>query len=254
MTQPPHVQPAEAYRPLRPEHVPPARPGPKWYAVLLPGAGDVAAAARLVVGLLLAGIPVGLLWLALAPRREFQVAEQGAFAVEADSEAAVAGDGWFLLLTVAVAVVAAVLAWRWRGRRGPLMPAALAVGTSLCGALAATLGAALGSGPSAAELADVGTIVQSPLQLRAYGVLVVAPFVAVVGYLVAVCFTPRDDLDRPDFSPPGNSDLCPPGQAPLVGRAADHELGQGHRDGVQAADDRGLPPQQPGRPPQPLQG
>lgn len=217
---------------------PAAIPVAPWYAAVRPGPGDVPAAARLVLGLLLAGIPVGLAWLGLAPRREFLVAEQGAFAVENDSEAAVAGDGWFLLLTVAVAIGAAVVAWRWRRHRGPVMPVALAVGTALTGVVAWLTGSVLGPGPTPSELAEIGGIVRSPLELRAYGVLVVAPFVAVVGYLVAACFTPGDDLDRTDS----------------VRGVADHQLGQRDGYGVQPPEEGGLPPQQPDLHPQPLQG
>lgn len=171
-----------------------AVPVQRWYAGLRPTAGEAASAVRLVVVLALAGVPLGLLWWAVAPRRAYEVAEQGAFAIVPESEAAVGSDGWLMVLTGVLALVATALAWRRQAHRGPLVPVGLALGMLLCGLLTWQVGALLGQGPSAAALAEIGSIVLGPVELRAYGVLVVAPFLAVAGYLFAVCFTPRDDL------------------------------------------------------------
>lgn len=152
----------------------------------------------MAVPLAVAGIPLGVLWWLVAPRRAYAVTDSGAFAVVPESEAAIGADGWFLILTGVLGLIVAAAAWRWRGRRGPLMPLALAVGSAVGGILTWQTGALLGPGPSTAALHDVGTVVLGPLGLRAYGALVIAPFVAVAGYLCAVCFTPRDDLGRLD--------------------------------------------------------
>lgn len=149
---------------------------------------------RLAIGLLLAGIPLGVLWWLVAPRRNYEVSADGAFAIVPESEAAVGSDGWFMLLTAVVALAAAALAWRREAHRGPLMAAGLAVGVLLCGLVTWQVGTLLGPGPSSAALQDIGAVVLGPLGLRAYGVLVVGPFLAVAGYLLAVCFAPRDDL------------------------------------------------------------
>lgn len=182
--------------------VPPAVPVLPWSHSLRPSAGEVAAAVRVAIVLLLAGLPLAVLWWALAPRREYAVSAEGAFAVVPESEAAVGTDGWFMLLTGAVALVGAAVVWRRGLRRGPVILLGLAAGMLLCGLLAWQLGSLLAPRPSAAELADVGAVVLGPLGLRAHGVLVVGPFLAVAGYLLAVCFTPHDDL-RP--SRPGGS-------------------------------------------------
>ncbi|MBA3417831.1 MAG: DUF2567 domain-containing protein [Geodermatophilaceae bacterium] len=175
--------------------VPPgAVPAAPWHQGLRPAAGEAAAAARLALVLLLAGIPLGVLWWAVAPRREYEVAEEGAFAIVPESEAAVGSDGWFMLLTGVVALAAAAVAWRRTAQRGPLMAVGLALGMLLCGLLTWQAGALLGPRPSAAALEEIGAVVLGPLGLRAYGVLLVAPFLAVAGYLLAVCFTQRDDL------------------------------------------------------------
>lgn len=173
---------------------PTAAPVTPWLHGLRPSGGEILVATRLVLVLLLAGIPLGVLWWLAAPRRSYEVSADGAFAIVPESEAAVGSDGWFLLLTAAVALVAAVVAWRREAQRGPLMAGALAVGMLLCGLVTWQVGGLLGPRPSAAELAEIGAVVLGPLGLRAYGVLVVGPFLAVAGYLLAVCFAPRDDL------------------------------------------------------------
>ncbi len=174
--------------------VPAAVPVQPWFHGLRPGAAEILVATRLAIVLLLSGIPLGVLWWLVAPRRSYEVSAEGAFAVVPESEAAVGSDGWFMLLTAVIALIAAVVAWRREAQRGPLMAAALAVGMLLCGLVTWQVGTLLGPGPSAEELAEIGAVVVGPLGLRAYGVLVVAPFMAVAGYLLAVCFAPRDDL------------------------------------------------------------
>jgi len=202
---------------------PPARPSLPWHASLQPAGGEFEAGARLTGFLLLAGIPLGVLWWLVAPRRSYRVAEEGAFAIEPDSEAAVGADGWFMLLTGAVAVIAVVLVWRYARVRGPVVAVALALGPLFCGLVTWLVGVLLGPGPTAAELADLGAVVLGPLELRAHGALVIAPFLAVGGYLLGVCFTASDDLGRADRS---------------VRRARRAELDQRHRHRVELADEQ----------------
>ena len=69
------------------------------------------------------------------------------------------------------------------------------------------LGELLGDGPSEAELADVGGTVTTGLELGATAALAVAPFVAVLVYLVGVIINADDGLGRPAQEPaaPGSS-------------------------------------------------
>lgn len=218
-------QPRPEYAPPEPSlsNGPPAQTPAPWHAALRPAAGELAAGIRLAGFLLLSGLPVGMLWWLLAPRRSYRVAEQGAFAIEPDSEAAVGADGWFMLLTGVVAILAVILVWRYARVRGPVVVLALAVGTLLCGLATWQVGELLGRGPTAAALADLGAVVLGPLELRAYGALVVAPFAAVGSYLLGVCFTASDDLGRADRS---------------VGRARRAELDQRHRYRAELADEQ----------------
>lgn len=196
----------------------PAAPFTPWYDGLRPAAGELAALLRVAGLLAVAGLPLGVLWWLVAPRREYLVAEEGAFAVAPESEAAVGSDGWFLLLTGLLSLLAAFLAWRRLRHRGPLVPAALVAGLLVCGFVTWGVGSMLGPGPSATDLTEIGATVLGPLGLRARGVLLVAPFLAVIGYLLGVCFTPRDDLARAD--------------RPSVGRARHAQLDQRDGDGA----------------------
>ncbi|MBA3524755.1 MAG: hypothetical protein H0T85_09435 [Geodermatophilaceae bacterium] len=165
-----------------------------WRDPLRPAPGELANSTRLATWLCLLGIPVGVLWWLVAPRRAYRVSAEGAFAVVAESEAAVGSDGWLLLMLTVVGILGGAFAW-WRVRpRGPYVPVGLAVGMFGCGLLAWFVGSLLGSGPSAADLAEVGAVVLGPLGLGAGGVLIMGPFVAVAGYAIGVCFARRDDL------------------------------------------------------------
>ncbi len=179
---------------------PPTVAAVPWYSALRPATGELAAGVRLTGILLLVGLPLGVLWWLVAPRRSYRVAEEGAFAIQPDSEAAVGADGWFMLLTGVVAVLAVVVVWRYGRVRGPVVVLALALGTLLCGLFTWQVGVLLGGGPTAAALADLGAVVLGPLELGAHGALVIAPFIAVGGYLLGVCFTASDDLGRADAS------------------------------------------------------
>src|SRR5687768_114680 len=106
------------------------------------------AALIVVSGLAVAGVVVGALWAWLAPpigvvdgltRGGERV--RGYVGDEADHLflAAFLMPG---LLTVAT-VVTAVLVWRWRAHRGPLMAGALTVGSMVAAGLAAGVGAGL---------------------------------------------------------------------------------------------------------------
>lgn len=111
-------------------------------------------------------------------------------------------------LTV-VAVIAAVLVWRWRAHRGPLMAGALAVGSMLAAGLAAGVGAGLArlrygvvdiaSAPVSPEhrvhyAVEAGSVFfgHSPLQIAA--TIVFPAGVAALVYALCTLATPRDDL------------------------------------------------------------
>ncbi len=193
--------------PAAPAGASPVRPA-RWGAgAPWPGRAELRAdlrASLVLAGVLaLAGVAAGLLWWVLAPRATVEVTADGPIPVGRPSpELSVADDGVFTLLLAALGLVAGLVAWRLRHRRGVAVVLALAVGAVLASLAAWQLGELLGAGPSPAELAAVGTRVVTPLQLGSPAALAVAPFLAVLGYVVATLLSAAEDLDRPDPAPP----------------------------------------------------
>ena len=106
-------------------------------------------AAMIVVGALAAtGVVIGALWAWLAPAVHGVVAlTKGGDRVRAHlgNEADHFFVAAFLMVGMlcVLAVVAAVLVWQWRAHRGPLMVAALGLGSAAAAGVAAGVGAAL---------------------------------------------------------------------------------------------------------------
>ncbi len=154
--------------------------------------------AGIVAGaLLLTGLPAGLLWWGLAPRADFRVTDDGAVPIGLPSqELAVADDSVLVLILAGLGLLAGALAWAMRRRRGVALLAALALGAAGAAVLAWQLGQLLGPPPTEAELAEVGRVVTTPLRLSAVPALAVAPFSAVLAYLVGALVARGDDLGR----------------------------------------------------------
>jgi hypothetical protein len=126
-------------------------------------------------------------------------------------------------------------AWFLRRRRGVATIVALPLGAVLAATVAWQLGQLLGSGPSAAELEEVGSQVTTSLTLGSLPALAVAPFTAIAAYLVAVLYAPDDGLGRsePDVDRP----VTP-----------EYEAGQAVPDESDLPEERPLPEgPQPGR-------
>lgn len=169
---------------------------------------DLRPAAWLVLALAGAGVPAGLVWWALAPRADFRITEDGPMVIGSpSSELLVADDAVFVLVLAVVGLFAGVAAWLMRRHRGVTVLVAVAVGATASGAVARLVGELLGGGPSEAELADVGRVVTTGLQLGATAALAVAPFMALLVYVLGVIINAEDGLGRRDASsaPSGGS-------------------------------------------------
>jgi len=192
-------QPAPAAEPG-----PPLPPWAQAHRVGVPGLrgsrDDLRTALLTVLVLALSGLPAGALWLWLAPRADYRVTETDIVPVSGlpNSELFVSDDSVFVLLLAAIGLLAGLVGWRLRSRRGAPVLVALATGTLAAGIVAWQLGTALGAGPTEAELAEVGRTVTTGLGLRATAALAVGPFLAVLVYLVAATYTSRQDLGRPE--------------------------------------------------------
>jgi uncharacterized membrane protein len=183
-------------------------------------------------GLTLAGAQVGVLWAWLAPPIHGVVAlTKSGQRVKAylGNEADHFFVGAFLIVGMvsALAVIAAVLLWKWRAHRGPAMVAGVAIGAGVSAAAAAGVGALLVrwrygaidiAGAPVSPEHRVHYVVEapavffghSPLQIAAT-VLFPAAAGALVYALMAVS-TQRDDLGA-----------WPPVEEPVIGPATTAE-------------------------------
>jgi hypothetical protein len=158
---------------------------------------DLRSSVRLVLVLALAGLVAGLLWWWLAPRADFRITASGPVAIgNPPEELLVADDVVLALILTGFGLVAGGSAWFLRRRRGVAMVVALAFGGSVLSAVAWQLGELLGQGPTQAQLSDVGRVVTTSLTLGSLPALALAPFGAMLAYLVPVLTVQRDDLGR----------------------------------------------------------
>lgn len=175
---------------------PPAAPKVRLWP---PSRREWTTALGLIAALAAVGAAVAPLWVHLAPRLAFRVDQPGrALPVVPEAEEYVAADGRFVLITLAIGVLAALGCWLVRRSRGPLIMLALAAGGLLGAVVTWRLGLRLGTGYQPADLQVVGKVLYQPLTLRARAALVVEPVAAVIVYLLAVGFSARNDLGRDD--------------------------------------------------------
>lgn len=179
------------------------------------------AAGLTVAALVVAAVPVGLLWRALAPDGRVVQTEQGPYPVDPQPEQYVAADGWFALLGLGFGVLAALLAWRLlRRHRGPVQLVAVVLGT----AAAAPVAWLAGRWPGHADFeqwrrtAAAGATTVQPPDLRAYAVLLVPVFAAVITYTLLAGWSHDPDLD-PDAAGPAVSSGSPGGPVPTAAPA-----------------------------------
>jgi hypothetical protein len=172
------------------------------------------AAVTVVVGLTVAGALVGALWAWIAPPIHGVIAltkSGDRVHVYLGNESDNFFFSAFLLvgLVVVLAIVAAVLVWQWRPHRGPVLVAALAIGSAAAAGAAASVGALLvrsrydiidiaGAPISPEDRVHYVTeappvfFAQTPLLIAA-SILFPAAMAALVYALIAVS-TSRDDL------------------------------------------------------------
>jgi Protein of unknown function (DUF2567) len=170
----------------------------------------------LFCGLAVTGAPLGVLWWALAPRADYRITSGGPVPIGTLSEEIlVADDGIFVLIVAALGLVAGVLTWLVRRRRGVAALLGVALGTSAGAALAWQVGELLGPGPSRSALTHVGGTVTTSLTLGMLPALAVGPFVAVLVWVVGTLYSRNDALGRgpsPGDVPPALPSAPAPGE------------------------------------------
>lgn len=179
-----------------------------------PRLSHLQAAIRVVAALVVAGVVVGLAWAWLAPPIQLVIA----LTKSGDRVRGYVGDesdllflGAFVMsgLLFVTAVAAAVAAWQWRPHRGPVMVAALAVGSLAASGAAAGVGAAAArwrhgavdvmAAPVTPEhrvyyTYEAGSVFfgSGPFQIAAS--VIIPAGVAALVYAICALSTKRDDL------------------------------------------------------------
>jgi LPXTG-motif cell wall-anchored protein len=188
---------------------------------------DLRSSVLLVHGLALAGLPAGLLWWALAPRADFRITDSGPTVIGNPSQELLVGDDVVFVLVVAgLGLLAGAAGWFLRRRRGVATVLALALGATAAAVMAWQLGEVLGVGPTAAQLAHVGGRVTTPLRLGSLPALAMAPFAAVLAYLVPVVVAREDGHGRVSDDEPatGSAPESRPVDAAVDADAGDRKL------------------------------
>jgi hypothetical protein len=190
---------------------------------------DVRGAVIIVAAMAVVGVLLGLVWLWWSPGRPigFVIAPH---AVQPDeTEAFVASDGRFAVLTVVIGLVAGTVVWFVRSLRGPFAAGALAVG-GLAGAwLTERVGNLFGGGHASGPNQTV--IDRLPLSVHMSGLRVLEAAVAILAYGLFVSFAASDDLGRADS---GDADSV------VLGGHAEH--GWSHSDAPGALHQSDLAP------------
>lgn len=173
---------------------------------------DIGVAWRLLVVLVVAGLPLGASWTLVTPVERVVVLPGGASGTPS-GEGAHAFDAVavFVLLLAAFGTVAGALAWRRRARRGPVLMGAAALG-SLVGASVARL-VAVGLAPTGAPLAVAvdraaasggettgppvaAQLTSVPPSPGPWWVVLVAGLAGVLTYVVAAVLDGHEDMSR----------------------------------------------------------
>lgn len=172
---------------------------PSWRATLR-------AALVTLIAVAAAGIPYGLLWTVLAPDVRVVQTRVGPLPVDPQPEQFVAADGWFALIGLGFGVTVAVAAWLVGRRvRGPVLLAAVVLSAVAAGAVAWQVGRLPGRGGFERwqDTAAAGAVGLQPADLRAYGVLLVPAFAAVITYTLLAGWSHDPELgvvDEPDWA------------------------------------------------------
>ncbi|SCG37558.1 Protein of unknown function [Micromonospora halophytica] len=167
-----------------------------------------------VLGLTALGVPLGLLWAAVAPDTPVVKTADGAVYGQPQPEQPVAADGWFSLLGLGFGVLAAIGLWVvLRRRRGPAVLGATALGGLGAALVAWQLGRRIGLATyqRLLETAPDGQAFTKPADLRAgglewfvvpYGSLLLPAFGAAVTYTLLAGWSRWPSL-RPEPELPG---------------------------------------------------
>jgi hypothetical protein len=173
----------------------------------------------LVLAQQLTGLLLGLIWLAWAPSSVSYLLDIGngtGAVVPAPTEAQVAGDGRYAMLTALAGLLFGLIGWRMRGNRGPVTLVVLAASSLLGSLLALATGQLLSTGQHASAL---NTAFHPSLVLHGTALVFLQALIAVLAYTVCAGLSSDRELGRSQDSPPGEP-LGPDGKANPSGEAS----------------------------------
>ena len=134
-----------------------------------------------VLALALVGAAAGLLWSLAAPRPPYVVIDGGPLLADPSTQALIAADGWFAVITGALGLVCGAVGYSVsRGGRPLPVVVGLAAGGLLGAHLALLVGVAVNLGAVSVTASGTSTpLIAGPLALTARGVLFAWPTLAV---------------------------------------------------------------------------
>lgn len=129
------------------------------------------------------GVVAGLAWSWVAPRAPYVMVEGKAVLADPATQALIAADGWFAVITGALGLLCGMIAW-WRARHDGLpVVLGLAAGGLLASFVTFWVGHRFTVGAATVLAAAPGLdVVSVPLELTARSVLVAWPFMALAVY------------------------------------------------------------------------
>ncbi|WP_344967122.1 hypothetical protein [Streptosporangium fragile] len=131
--------------------------------------------------LVLTGAVAGILWSLAAPRPPYVMTEKGPVLADPSTQALIAADGWFAIITGALGLACGAVGYSV-SRRGRPLPTVLGLATGgLLGAhLARLVGQAVNLGAvSVTAAGQSASLIPGPLEVTAQGVLYAWPTLAV---------------------------------------------------------------------------
>jgi hypothetical protein len=157
---------------------------------------DLRAGVALVIILALVGVVAGVLWQWWSPPGPHAFVIGPGLLQPDETEAFVAGDGRFAVISLVVGLTAALLVWFRKTSRGTVTVLALAVGGMAGSLVTAVVGHWTGGGNDSGRTNTV--LAALPLSLHMHGLVFLEGGVAVLVYCLFACFVADDDLGRPD--------------------------------------------------------
>jgi hypothetical protein len=176
--------------PLGPPHPVRAARAGRWFDTAALRGGAV-----VVVVLAATGALLGIVWQWWSPPGPAAFVLPGHAMQPDETEAFVAADGRYALLTAAVGLLAAGLVWRRRELRGPVAAAALAAGGVAGALLTEVVGRALDGGAASGAVGSV--LPHLRIDVHTHALRLLEPLVAVLVYSLCVAFAAADDLGNP---------------------------------------------------------